>query len=331
MNTFRRGLVTRLALIALSTSLLMTATAAHAGSATVAAQIPINSPWDVQAGDGMVWVESSDPAGYAVLSRVDPARNRITRRVRLSGDSHGFAVAFGSVWASLYDANEVVRVDPSTGHIAAVIPVGLQPEDVYIAFGSVWVGNHHGQSVSRIDPAQNNVIAQPTVGDPHAYRAGPQFMTDDGHRLYVGSSINQSLTTIQPHATQVSAVWPTPTDQFCGDLVSVSTYIWSVDLCSNTLYRLTPSTRQVRPYGYGSTAVNSAALLGTTLWIGYDAVPGDDDGTAPSGGTLQARDAATGRVLRTIHVGGDTSVIRAIGGEVWIVDSTNNVVRRVVV
>lgn len=331
MNTSYLRLVTRLAVVALSTALLVTATAAHAGSAMVAARIPIAAPVQIEDGGGLVWIESYDAAGYSVLSVVDPATDRVTMRARLPGDSHGFAVGFGSVWASLYDANQVVRVDAATGHVTAVVPVGLQPEDVYVAFGSVWVANHHGQSVSRIDPAQNRVIAQPTVGDPHAYRAGPQLMTDDGHRLYVGASINNSLTTIQPRGSRVSAVWPTPADQFCGDLVAVRGYIWSVDVCTNSLYRLTPGTRQVRTYSYGSTAINAETLLGRTLWTGYDAVPGGGNGTPPSGGTLQARDAVTGQVLRTIHVGGDVSAVRAIGNELWIADPTDNVVRRVAV
>jgi hypothetical protein len=39
----------------------------------------------------------------------------------------------------------------------------------------------------------------------------------------------------------------------------------------------------------------------------------------------------TGRVLRTIRVGGDVASVRAIGGEPWIADTSNIVVRRVAV
>jgi streptogramin lyase len=133
-----------------------------------------------------------------------------------------------------------------------------------IGFGSVWVANHHGQSVSRIDPRRDRVVAQPAVGDPHAYRAGPQLMADDGSRLYVGVSANQSLTSIGPAHSRVSSVWSTPTDQFCGDLVVWHRQVWSVDLCSNTLYRLTPGPRHITAFGYGTAALTSAALLDDT-------------------------------------------------------------------
>ena len=295
-----------------------------------AAAIPVAGPLDIQAGYGAVWVLTAPPDDYSFVDRIDPATDRVTARWRLPGMSDGLRLGFGSIWVSLYDANQLLRLDPGSGHTLATISVGLQPEAVHIAFGSVWVANHHGQSVSRVDPRRNRVIAQPAVGDPHAYRAGPQGIADDGHRLYVGASVNQSLTTIAPSDTHVASVWMTPTDQFCSDLLATAQLVWSVDPCSNSLYRLDPALHSVRAFGYGSTALNSATVLDGTLWVAYDRSPAGQDGSPPSGGTLQARDPFTGHLTgRSLDVGGDAYEVQAIGDELWVADPMNNVVRRV--
>ncbi len=316
------------AIVALAAALSAGPAAASAAPAGlhVDAVLPLDQPVNIAYGYGALWVLSGfEQESYGYLNRVDPRTNTVTARWRLpSTDGGGLAVGFGSVWVSEYDANDVVRVDPATGAVQARIRVGLQPEDLHIAFGSVWSGDHHGQRVSRIDPATDRVVAQPVVGNRHAYRAGPQTLADDGHRLYVGVSVDQALYTVDPVTSRVSSVWRTPTDQFCGELVPVAGVVWSVDHCSNSLYRLDPATRAITALPYGTRGIESATVRRNLLWTAVDR-----DGADFTGGVLQGLDPGSGAVRATFDVGGDASTVRSLLGDLWVLDGTNGTVARI--
>jgi DNA-binding beta-propeller fold protein YncE len=284
---------------------------------------------DITAGFGSVWVTASTQDTHATVLRIDPATNRVTARWHyVDGAGGGLAVGFGSLWLTQYNANRVLRIDPDTGRVRARIPVGLQPSAVHVAFGAVWVGNHHGQSVTEIGPKHNRVIATLPVGDPHYFRDGPQDITNDASHVYVGASVNQSLTTIDPVSNRVRSVWSTPADAMCGELRFVQTELWSVDHCSNALYHLRPWRRRAVAYDFGSGAVESETVFRHHLWVAYDTHP-TNNGTPWTGGTLQERDPTTGRVLRTLNVGGSTSVVRSLTGNLWVLDADHNLIRRI--
>jgi len=118
----------------------------------------------IAAGAGSVWI-LSDSSG--VLSRIDPASNRVTATVRVAAHSYAAVFGFGSVWISTTVTNgSVQRIDPRSNRVVATIPVGPSPRFLAAGEGGVWTLNQGDGTVSRIDPATNKLAATIDVGVP---------------------------------------------------------------------------------------------------------------------------------------------------------------------
>jgi hypothetical protein len=83
------------------------------------AAIKVNAqPYDAIFAYDAAWATSN---GFGDVERIDPARNKVVKRVPLVGAT-GLVAAFGSVWAAGQDG--VIRIDPTTNQVAATIPLG---------------------------------------------------------------------------------------------------------------------------------------------------------------------------------------------------------------
>jgi DNA-binding beta-propeller fold protein YncE len=183
----------------------------------VAARISLGGrPWGVAVGEGAVWVGNRDDG---TVSRVDPATNTVTWRVRLdnaqgSASPVGVAAGGGSVWAADNASDEVWRLDPAAGTVLGVAHVGDAHEFVgfgeggawvssedgtvgelglvtrtiaagadadFLGFspGSVWVTNYRSEFLWRIDPA-TGAAAKLKIGG-----GGAQGVASDGSSLWV--------------------------------------------------------------------------------------------------------------------------------------------------
>jgi streptogramin lyase len=92
------------------------------------------------------------------VTRVDPARLRVTQRAHGSGN--GVAVGAGGVW-SAEGFTEVVRY---AGASTARVRVGQGPIDVAVASGAVWVVTRFGRSLVRVEPARLRVARRIALG-----------------------------------------------------------------------------------------------------------------------------------------------------------------------
>lgn len=322
-------------LAATATALTLTVTAlspaAQARPAThVVATWHMPAPgfYDIRTGMNAVWAVLTDEVHRSAINRIDPVTGVLTTVTTLPFQGGGLAVGDDSLWVSDYFGNAVWRVAPD-GHILARIAVGLQPQWVHIAFGSVWVSNHHGASVSRVDPATNTVVATIAAGQRNTFRSGPQDITDDGSRIYVGSSNAVKLESIDP-ATNIPTV-PRPTaggDEFCGDLLGVSGLIWSVDDCTGRTYLLTPSGTPADVIDSSPGQPGGATVLGNDVWLSVDRTVDPNTGVG-SNAALERRDSTTGALLSTVAIGGDAAVVRAGFQHIWVYDSIRNTVREV--
>jgi virginiamycin B lyase len=113
----------------------------------------------VAAGAGSVWV-LTDSQG--VLSRVDPATDRVIARIPVAPNSYAAVFGFASVWLTNTTAGgpgAVQRVDPGTNRVVATIPVGPTPRFLAAGEGAVWILNQADGSVTRIDPSTDAVSA----------------------------------------------------------------------------------------------------------------------------------------------------------------------------
>ncbi len=126
-------------------------------------------PIALAAGQGAVWVV--DDVSRTVF-RVDPATNRVVRRLRLGFDPGGIAAGYGSVWVTDAGGGSVARIDPGSNRIGRSIRVGRDPLAVVAGEGSVWVGNYKDGTVSRIDPRSGSVVTIPVGHYPSTLATG---------------------------------------------------------------------------------------------------------------------------------------------------------------
>jgi streptogramin lyase len=110
--------------------------------------------------------------GSGRLVRIDPTRNRVTRRIRVAPGICPVAIGAGSVWVASDKTNLLYRVDPRLGRVVARIPVAEWPAHVAFAFGNVWVSAYERGLLARIDPGTNRVSRRYPVGGNPSGMAG---------------------------------------------------------------------------------------------------------------------------------------------------------------
>ncbi len=304
------------------------------GPATAAPTTAVVASWKLPGGyyglrvwRGAMWLVRTDDIDSALVERVDPATNTLTKVTELRFASGGFAVGDGSLWVSDWFGNAVWRLAPD-GTVQARIPTGLQPGYVEIAYGSVWSSNHHDATVTRIDPATDGVVGTFAVGDPARFRDGPSTMTAVGSRLWVTSGDLDHPQAIDPGTNRVLEL-PRTRDLYCAGFIAVGGLAWGLDPCTNALFghRADGSVEFEIDYP-GTAAALSATTLQGSAWVGVDR-QFDLDSYTGSHGVLEQRAPTTGALLRTVPVGGDVSGLIAGFGSLWVVDGTHPSLRRV--
>jgi len=97
------------------------------------------------------------------LARVNPKKNRVTKRVRVGRGACSVATGAGFVWVTNYRAGTVVRVTPRTlrGRSAKV---GAGTSDVIVSAGRVWASTWDDGTVVELDPRSLRVVRRLDVG-----------------------------------------------------------------------------------------------------------------------------------------------------------------------
>ena len=125
----------------------------------VTATITNAGTWPIARPDGIWTIEN------LALDRIDPARNKVVLRIRLSS-SGSLAYGFGSFWVATGDGS-VLRVDPVARKVVATIPVQHTPNwspQIAAGEGAVWVASADKHEVAKIDPATNTIASSTPVG-----------------------------------------------------------------------------------------------------------------------------------------------------------------------
>jgi peptide/nickel transport system substrate-binding protein len=138
------------------------------------------------------------------------------------------AVAAGSIWVGLPDAEELVRIDPVTGAVKGRIDV---PRPDRLAWDGEALYATGGGQLHRIDPATNTVAWSTQLAD--------------------FANVDQSGRTLIPLL---------PTIQFGGDS------IWTVNPESGTVWKVRPSGVVADEYQVGVGALPMAPS-GDTMWV----------------------------------------------------------------
>src|SRR4051812_1915543 len=150
------------------------------------------TPYDTTFAYGSAWTTAFT---QGELERIDPARNAVVNRWKLS-KATGAVGAFGSVWAAGSDG--VIRVDPVSHKVIARIPIDNGAGWTAASVDAVWVTTLTG--IARIDPQSNTVVANvplagaPAVGDPDVV----------GGQVWVPQIRKNSIAVVDPSSNTVA-------------------------------------------------------------------------------------------------------------------------------
>src|SRR5580704_8058310 len=123
---------------------------------------PVQGEGGVAASPDGVWLVT----GPTVLSKIDPATNKVAAEVEVPMGSAGVTYGEGYVWVSSPMANMMTAVDPKTNKVVYSVPVGPGPRFVTTGAGSAWSFNQGDGTISRIDAKTGKLIVNIQLGLP---------------------------------------------------------------------------------------------------------------------------------------------------------------------
>lgn len=214
------------------------------------------SPGGAASAFGAVWV-ANDGAG--TLVRVDPATNRITRRVRLRPGLLSVASGFGAVWAVNYKRDSLTRVDPASGR-ALSVRVGASPFDVLCAFGRVWVTSWEAGLLSEIQPRSLGILRRIKIGPrPTGLRAA-------AGAVWVG--FGRSATSIARVDPATSTFRRVQVGERAPSWFVAGTRDLWLQAADDRLIRVDPGTRHVTArLSVGRTLAQGSLAPDGTIWM----------------------------------------------------------------
>jgi streptogramin lyase len=225
------------------------------GSPQLVARIETgSSPGGATAAYGAVWV-ANDRSG--TLARIDPATNRVTRRLRLRPGLFSIAHGYGALWVVNYDRDTLSRVDPRTGRVRS-IRVGAAPFDVAAAFGRVWVTAWEAGKLVEVDPRSLRVVRRIAIG------TRPTGLHVAGGGLWVGFGRSATaVARVDPKSAKVERV---PVGVRAPSwFVAGANGLW-IQAADNVLIHVERG-RVVDRLTFGRTLAQGALAPDGTLWI----------------------------------------------------------------
>lgn len=283
---------------------LLGATVAALASPHVVARIETgSSPGGATAAFGAVWV-ANDRSG--TLARIDPATNRVTRRLRLRPGLFSVTHGFGALWVVNYETGTLARVDPRSGRVRSV-RVGGVPFDVVAAFGRVWVTAWEAGRLVEVDPSTLRVVRRIAIGPR------PTGLHVAGGGLWVG--FGRSATAIARFEPKSRKVERVPVGVRAPSwFVAGASGLW-IQAADNVLVHV-EGGHVVDRLTFGRTLAQGALAADGTLWIPdkeQNVVYRVDPGTARVLGSFAAGPGA----FLALRAYGSMWVTSYAGADVW--------------
>ena len=253
-----------------------------------------SSPGGATAAYGAVWV-ANDRSG--TLARVDPATNRVTRRLRLRPGIFSVTHGFGALWVVNYARDTLSRVDPRTGRVRSV-RVGASPFDVTAAFGRVWVTAWEAGKLVEVDPRSLRVVRRIAIG------ARPTGLHVAGGGLWVG--FGRSATAIARLDPKTGKVERVPVGVRAPSwFVTGAAGLW-IQGADNVLVHVEQG-QVVDRLTFGRTLAQGARAPDGTLWI-----PDKEQSL------VYRVDPKTARVLDSFAAGPGAFLALRAHGSMWV-------------
>lgn len=254
------------------------------------------SPGGAVSAFGTVWV-ANDRSG--TLARIDPATNRVTRRIRLKPGLFSVARGFGALWAVNYERNSLARVDPASGRVRTV-RVGAVPFDVVAAFGRVWVTAWQAGTLVEVDPRSMRVVRRIRVGPrPTGLRAARRA-------IWVGFGRSATaVARVDPGSHRIERV---PLGVRAPSWFVAGTRDLWIQAADNVLVRVDASSGRVRArLSFGRTLAQGALGPDGLLWL-----PDKEQSL------VYRVDPAKGRVVDSFAAGPGAFFALRADGSMWV-------------
>ena len=274
---------------------LLGATVAALASPHVVARIETgSSPGGATAAFGAVWV-ANDRSG--TLARIDPATNRVTRRLRLRPGLFSVTHGFGALWVVNYETGTLARVDPRSGRVRSV-RVGGVPFDVAAAFGRVWVTAWEAGRLVEVDPSTLRVVRRIAIGPR------PTGLHVAGGGLWVG--FGRSATAIARFEPKSRKVERVPVGVRAPSWFVVGAGGLWIQAADNVLVHV-EGGHVVDRLTFGRTLAQGALAADGTLWI-----PDKEQNV------VYRVDPRTARVLGSFAAGPGAFLALRAYGSMWV-------------
>ncbi len=160
---------------------------------------PVQGEGGIAASPDGVWLVT-DAKG--VLSKIDPATNKVVAEVTVPAGSAGVTYGEGYVWVTSPMANMLTGVDPKANKVVYSVEVGPGPRFVTSGAGSAWTLNQGDGTVSRVDAKTGKLIKNIDVGVPGT---GGELAFGAGHVWATATEI--PITEIDPATNAVVKQW----------------------------------------------------------------------------------------------------------------------------
>jgi virginiamycin B lyase len=279
-------------------ALVLAQAAASSSRPTVVARIATGgAPCGAATAFGAVWVASYETGS---LLRLDPRRNRVSRRIRLTRGICPVAAGAGSIWVGNDQRDILYRVDPKRGRVVARIRIAHWPAHVLAEGGSVWVTGYERGTVSRIDPRTNR--------SAHVYQVGgnPSGLARYGDALWISFGRDGSSIGCLELATGDLTRIPIG-HRAAGFLTVIGGSVWTTT-GDGYAVRVDPTTRRVAAaVPVPGTPAGIAAAPDGTIWV-----------AEKERNTITRIDPATNRVLDVSAAGRGALSIVVAAGDLWV-------------
>jgi streptogramin lyase len=245
----------------------------------------------------------------AVATAGDPPDPRQGRVVRTGPGPCGIAANAGSIWIGVYGTGKLLQLDDRTGRVTSSVTVGRWACRVAVGPAAVWVTRDRAGEVVRISRG-TGLLRRIQVG-----RGAFDVQLASGS-LWTTSYDTGAITQIDPVRQRMTRVFKDGANP--AGLTSCRGRIWVGHGRDATwLTQIDPVTNAMRRVQVDTTNPSWPRCIKGTLWV-------------TASGILLEVDAATGKVLARVQIGG-TLAEAAEGPDalVWVTDKERSLVHRI--
>jgi virginiamycin B lyase len=263
----------------------------------VARVVTGTAPCGAVSGFRSVWVAVY---GSGRLVRIDPIRNRITRRIKVAPGICPVAIGARSVWVASDRTNLLYRVDPRLGRVVARIPVAEWPAHVTFAFGSVWVSAYERGMLTRIEPRTNRVQRRYAVG------GNPSGIARAGSFIWI--AFGRTGTALGRLDPTTGALTRQPIGHAAAGFLSfIGDSLWTTTADGFALRFDPAANRVVASFSIPGTPAEVASGPAGTVWV-----------AEKERNTITRIDPKANQLLDVTSAGRGAFSIAAAAGDMWV-------------